>query len=125
MPKFNGISFFIFLLLLFRIRKPKMFPSADILPLYRLLASGISSPVTTYNIAPAAKLRQIAIIVCDTFPYYASKESSVCLLLFQIGLREGLLCLASFLRFSLVQPSIFLLVDVKSDCLGQKNYLVF
>ena len=33
---------------------PKMFPMNPILPLYKLLDSGISSPETIYNIAPAA-----------------------------------------------------------------------
>lgn len=81
-----GDAFFIFLLLLFRIRNPNTLPRADILPLYRLFASGVSSPVTTYSIAPAAKLRQIAITPSDTLPYYTSEEGSVCLLLFLIGL---------------------------------------
>lgn len=44
------------------------FPTADILPLYKLFASGVSSPVTIYNMAPAAKARHIAIIASDTFP---------------------------------------------------------
>lgn len=38
-------------------KKPNIFPRADILPLYKLFASGISSPVTMYNIAPAANAR--------------------------------------------------------------------
>ena len=65
-----------------------MFPNAVILPLYRLFASGVSSPVTTYSIAPAAKLRQIAITSSDTLPYYASEEGTVCPLLCLIGLLE-------------------------------------
>ena len=33
---------------------PIIFPTNPILPLYKLLDSGISSPETIYNIAPAA-----------------------------------------------------------------------
>ena len=50
------------------IKKPNIFPNPDILPLYNLFASGISSPVTIYSIAPAAKLKHIAIISSDTEP---------------------------------------------------------
>ena len=46
-------------------------PNADVLPLYNLFDSGINSPETIYNIAPAAKLKHIAIISSDTFPTIA------------------------------------------------------
>lgn len=48
-----------------------MFPIVDILPLYNLFDSGINSPDTMYSIAPAAKLKHIAIICSDTFPIIA------------------------------------------------------
>ena len=49
------------------ITNPNILPNDDILPLYNLFDSGISSPETIYNIAPAAKLKHIAIISSDTF----------------------------------------------------------
>ena len=42
-----------------------MFPTNPILPLYNLLDSGISSPETIYNIAPAAIAKHILIIPSD------------------------------------------------------------
>ena len=49
-------------------KKPAIFPIAVILLLYSLLDSGISSPDTIYNIAPAAKLKQKLIISLDISP---------------------------------------------------------
>ena len=59
------------------IRKPSIFPSADILPLYKLLASGVNSPVTIYSIAPAAKLKQIAITCSDILPIVLPKNAPI------------------------------------------------
>ena len=51
------------------------FPTADILPLYKLFASGVSSPVTIYNMAPAAKARHMAITSSETFPITLPKKA--------------------------------------------------
>lgn len=50
-------------------------PTDDILPLYNLFDSGISSPDTIYNIAPAAKLKQIAITASDIEPISAPNNA--------------------------------------------------
>lgn len=50
------------------IKKPNILPIADILPLYKLFASGVSSPVTIYSIAPAARLKHNDIIFSETEP---------------------------------------------------------
>ena len=50
------------------IKNPNIFPKLVILPLYRLLASGINSPVTIYNIAPAANAKHNDIIVNEIVP---------------------------------------------------------
>ena len=49
-------------------KKPNIFPSADILPLYKLFDSGINSPVTIYNIAPAANDKHSDITVNEIRP---------------------------------------------------------
>ena len=46
-------------------------------PLYSLLDSGISSPDTIYNMAPAAKLRQIAITVSEIEPIIAPTSAPI------------------------------------------------
>ena len=56
---------------------PNILPIALILPLYNLLDSGISSPDTIYNIAPAAKLRHIAITCSDIDPTIAPKNAPI------------------------------------------------
>jgi len=66
---------FISLLQLFRIIKPITFPIAIILPLYKLFASGMSSPVTIYNIEPAAKAKHIAITSSEAFPITLPKKA--------------------------------------------------
>ena len=57
--------------------KPIIFPIADILPLYNLFDSGISSPETIYSIAPAAKLRHIAMTAWDIEPTIAPKNAPI------------------------------------------------
>lgn len=47
---------------------PIMFPMVGNLPLYSEFDSGISSPETMYNIAPAANVRQIEITFSDIPP---------------------------------------------------------
>lgn len=59
------------------IKNPKILPTADNLPLYRLFASGISSPATTYIIAPAAKLKHIAIISTEMLPTTLPKNAPI------------------------------------------------
>lgn len=59
------------------IKNPNMFPIADILPLYRLFASGISSPVTIYNIAPAANDKHSDIIVFEIDPIMLPKNAPI------------------------------------------------
>lgn len=59
------------------ISNPTIFPIAVILPLYNLFASGINSPDTIYSIAPAAKLRHIAIICSDIPPTNAPKNAPI------------------------------------------------
>ena len=59
------------------IKNPTMLPSAVILPWYNLFDSGISSPDTIYNMAPAAKLRHIAIISFDIEPTIAPKNAPI------------------------------------------------
>lgn len=54
---------------------PRMLPSAGSFPLYKLLDSGINSPETIYNIAPAANARHIAIIVWEIPPIRAPKNA--------------------------------------------------
>jgi len=54
---------------------PIILPTADILPLYNLFDSGINSPETIYNIAPAAKLRQTAITLWEIEPTIAPKNA--------------------------------------------------
>ena len=48
--------------------KPTIFPKVGNLPLYNEFDSGISSPETMYNIAPAANVRQIEITSSDISP---------------------------------------------------------
>ena len=48
---------------------PAIFPILFILPLYNLFDSGISSPDTIYNIAPAANDKHIDITSCEMVPY--------------------------------------------------------
>lgn len=48
---------------------PAIFPILFILPLYNLFDSGISSPDTIYNIAPAANDKHIEITSCEIAPY--------------------------------------------------------
>ena len=56
---------------------PIAFPKALALPEYSLFDSGINSPETMYSIAPAAKLKHIAIIPSEippiNFPISAHK----------------------------------------------------
>lgn len=59
------------------IKNPIMLPNAVIFPLYNLFASGINSPDTMYNIAPAAKLKHIAIIAFDIPPTNAPKKAPI------------------------------------------------
>ena len=49
-------------------KNPIIFPIADILPLYKSFASGISSPVTMYSIAPAANANHNDITVDEIDP---------------------------------------------------------
>ena len=49
-------------------RKPTIFPIAANLPLYIFFDSGISSPETIYNIAPAGKDNAILIVTLEIFP---------------------------------------------------------
>ena len=56
-------------------KNPIIFPNADILPLYKSFASGISSPVTMYIIAPAAKARHNDITVDETEPIKLPKNA--------------------------------------------------
>ena len=58
-------------------KKPAMFPTAVILPWYRLFDSGTNSPDTMYSIAPAAKLKHIAITSCDIPPSIAPKNAPI------------------------------------------------
>jgi len=61
----------------FLVENQQYFRIAVILPWYNLLDSGISSPDTIYNIAPAAKLKQIAIIFSDIEPTIAPKNAPI------------------------------------------------
>ena len=58
-------------------KKPKILPIAVILALYSLLDSGINSPDTIYNIAPAANDKHIAIIVSEIPPINAPKNDPI------------------------------------------------
>ena len=58
-------------------KKPNIFPSALILPWYSLFDSGISSPDTIYNIAPAAKLKHILITSFDIPPTNEPKNAPI------------------------------------------------
>jgi len=58
-------------------KNPKIFPIAVILPLYNLFDSGISSPDTIYNIAPAAKLKHILITSFEIPPTIAPKKAPI------------------------------------------------
>ncbi len=52
-----------------------MLPILFILPVYSLLDSGINSPDTIYNMAPAAKDRQMAITSSEMVPISAPKKA--------------------------------------------------
>ena len=56
---------------------PIIFPINPILPLYNLLDSGISSPETMYNIAPAAIAKQVLIIPSEIWPTHAPKNAPI------------------------------------------------
>ena len=64
----NLLCFFHILTAIAPIKNPIILPMADILPLYKLFASGVSSPVIIYNIAPAANDKHMLITVSETVP---------------------------------------------------------
>ena len=56
---------------------PKILPREANLPVYILFDSGISSQETIYNIAPAAKAKDIPIRVWDILPIIAPKKAPI------------------------------------------------
>ena len=58
-------------------KNPAIFPYVVDFPWYNLLDSGISSPDTIYSIAPAAKLKHIAITFVDIVPNIAPKNAPI------------------------------------------------
>lgn len=59
------------------ISNPSILPIALILPLYKLFASGVSSPETIYIIAPAANAKHIAITLWEISPIIAPKKAPI------------------------------------------------